>query len=864
MSFKSLLMATAGVGSCLALAPQVLAQAASTPADAPAKTTDHDIVVTGVRASFKSAQAIKSRASQIVDSIVATDIGKLPDQNVTDALQRVTGIQVERDYGEGATVQVRGLSQVETTLDGREIFSAQGTRGLNFQDIPSELLGGIDVYKTPSANLIEGGLGGTIDLRMRKPFDFKGLTMALNARALYSDLANKSSPLISGLVSDRWKLGSGEIGALVAVSYQDRRFRADIDSVGTPVSSTTIIPGQTVVAPSSAYNPNVVGDRKRFAIDSMIQWKPQPDLEIYIEDHYAKYDNTSDTLGPLVHTGAGPATNVTLFPGTQDVASATYLNAYEETLAYNYDTHDRVNQIAGGARFTTGKLDLHLDVAYTSATGSVIYNSAVTAAYIPQFTQDLRTNPPSADTHGYDLLSASNNLWEYTYLQANQNKANQFAVRLDGTYHVGSAWLSQIDVGARFSNRTAATTQLVSTVGGTFTPTSSDTSVLTANPVTNFFNDLGPNVPLFRQYLGVDPEQLRTNLAAVQQAFAGTAVTPTAQPGGAYHVGEKTTAIYAVARFADPSGLVDGNAGLRYIHTQEDLTGNELSSAGVSPIAVHSEYGNLLPSFNIRFNLTQQVKLRFAASKSVTRPDFSSLSPTVNLNSVQLNGTGGNPNLKPLKADQLDSSLEYYFAPTGSIYAAAFYKKVTNFLQTTTANETFNGVIYAVSLPANGADGTIKGIEAGYQQFFDFLPGPLSGLGAQANYTLIDSSTTGSIKGQTTPLQGLSKYSYNLIGIYEKYGFSARVAYNWRSTYFQSTFVFNNGVTSSVQPVFLHGYGWLNGSLSYDINPRTTISFEGINLTRTTRRWYFNNVPTRPNQVQIDDRQFLFGMRIKL
>jgi TonB-dependent receptor len=154
-------LCTAALCALAMPAASALAQTAPAPAkaasDAKDETVADAIVVSGVRASLRSAQDRKANASQIVDSIVAEDIGKLPDQNTTDALQRVTGVQIERDYGEGSTVYVRGLAQVNTTLNGREIFTAQGARGLNLQDIPAELLAGLDVYKSPSANQIEGG-----------------------------------------------------------------------------------------------------------------------------------------------------------------------------------------------------------------------------------------------------------------------------------------------------------------------------------------------------------------------------------------------------------------------------------------------------------------------------------------------------------------------------------------------------------------------------------------------------------------------------------------------------------------------------------------------------------------------------------
>lgn len=199
--------------------------AAEQSSDAPA--SEDGIVVTGVRASLSSAQSIKRNSDVIVDSIVAEDIGKLPDRNVAEALQRITGIQVQRQYGEGSSVAIRGLTQVRTELNGRDIFTASGANQLNLEDIPSELLSGIDVYKNPSADLIEDQLSGTINFRTRKPFDFDGLKVAATATQSYFDLTDKFKPSASLMVSDRWDTGIGEIGILASVSFQKTAFRQD-------------------------------------------------------------------------------------------------------------------------------------------------------------------------------------------------------------------------------------------------------------------------------------------------------------------------------------------------------------------------------------------------------------------------------------------------------------------------------------------------------------------------------------------------------------------------------------------------------------------------------------------------------------
>ena len=194
------------------------------------------VVVTGIRASLESAQAIKQNSDQIVDLISEVDIGALPDRNVAEALQRVPGVTLQRNQSPndltrmgtiGNSVYVRGLAWVKTLVDGRDEFTAVDGRSLSFADVSADLLSGVDVYKSPDAKMIEGGVGGTIDLRTRKPFDQDGLKIALSGDYTYGNEADKALPSVNGLISDRWNTSIGEIGALLSVDWQDQVTRTE-------------------------------------------------------------------------------------------------------------------------------------------------------------------------------------------------------------------------------------------------------------------------------------------------------------------------------------------------------------------------------------------------------------------------------------------------------------------------------------------------------------------------------------------------------------------------------------------------------------------------------------------------------------
>ncbi|WNO52345.1 TonB-dependent receptor [Stakelama saccharophila] len=219
----------------------------------------NEIVVTGVRASLVRALEVKRQATQVVESVVAEDIGKLPDNNVVEALQRITGIQVtDRASDEANTITIRGLPDITTTLNGRMVFTASG-RQLALADVPATLVGRIDVYKTRGADQLPTGLAGQIDIRTRRPFDFDGFALSGYARGIYSEQADEVNPHLSALVSDRWETGIGDIGVLVNASYARTRYRDQVLTAGALVpfaSATNPPPGSGAANSCDPSNPN--------------------------------------------------------------------------------------------------------------------------------------------------------------------------------------------------------------------------------------------------------------------------------------------------------------------------------------------------------------------------------------------------------------------------------------------------------------------------------------------------------------------------------------------------------------------------------------------------------------------------------
>jgi TonB-dependent receptor len=828
------------------------------PADAEAAQRQPPaVVVSGKRASLASAQDIKRDSIGIVDAVVAEDIGKLPDTNVTDALQRVTGVQILRDRGEGAGVAIRGLTQMETTLNGREVFTAGTGRNLDFADIPAELVAGIDVYKTSSANQLEGGVGGTIDLRTHRPFDFSGRQIAGSVRAVHGDLVKRTQPQLSFMASDRWTTAAGgEVGVLVNVAHQKRAWREDQKSAGNPVARTDVVPGQTVVVPSGTSETTSLGDRERNAGGFALQWRPDRALELYAEGSYAEFRTVQDSQ--QINVSAAPtfvAGSPVLFPGTADLKSITWTDAPFSVLSFARDTTDRTRQIAAGGRWTGGALTLTADLSRTSGTDQLFFSGPYFAGTVARFTQDVSTTVPATRVAGTNLLDPANYRYTGIGYRTRPYDGGLTAARIDGTYRLAQPFFASVSAGVRLARRSAGNAPglIYADTAVSGLAASDKPGYVMPNPYADFFP--GQGVPSIGTFLVGDLATARDAIG-LRRAFGITApVPPSASPLTLWAIREDTRAAYVTTRFK--GAAVDGDAGMRVVRTRERVTGSQTvpATGALAPIAVDSSHTDVLPSVNLRYRVQDGFYLRGAASKTITRPDFNQLSPSLTLvaNTVtpSLNqGSAGNPDLQAVRSTNLDLAAERYAGPTTSVYTTVFLKHVDGFVTSVASPETHDGAVYLVSRPHNGRDARIAGAEAGYQQFFDTLPGWMRGLGVQANYTFVHSAMSDGAGGDQ-PLPNLSRHSANLVGMVERGALSARVAYNWRSK-FLSTYTNVVGVGSL--PVYLRGYGWLDASVTYRLSDHVSLALEGTNLLRTVRTAYYG-VPTRPQGAWINDRQ---------
>jgi iron complex outermembrane receptor protein len=862
------------------------------------------VVVTGVRASVKSAIDAKKKSDQMIDSIVAEDIGKLPDNNVIEALQHVTGVQISRNAAEANQLLIRGLPDIATLLNGREVFTSTG-RFVTLQDIPAELLARVDVEKSSRADDIEGGIAGLIDVRLHRPFDFDGLEIAGTTHGTHSSLSDHTDPDGSFLISNRWQTGIGEMGLLVDLSFRQDHYKEEIldnyidtQGVTDPASPLLCNPADPN-SPHCGYIPltegaqSINGNRQREAANVAFQWKPNDATEVYAEVFATRYrdPNNVDFFVGLPWICANPGT-MTLFPGTGLVKTVTG-GCYDLTSDQSFVPKTDTYQAATGANWTDGALTLSTEADYTdskfSQTGYILDTHYDPGTYTADFNfHDSGT--PYMNVTSTNVTDPGQMFMRQFYDQWSKQTGNEFDWRGDLRYDMGSSFIKSIDAGVRYGNRYAQNHQDNGSgldCGASADPGSSQYQyqLLKDFSAACVFPGSGGNVPLndpslpgtpyhltngsqfdgkfgIAQWMDADPNWLNDYIGALRREFGQSAAPPPADPSQTFSDREQSYAGYVKANFGFDIGSLplDGNIGLRVIDTDADKKGFTTVITNTNGNFVYSYVPtdnsantvDWLPSLNARLQLQDDLFLRFAASQTVTHPTFAQLNPGLSLQDTTAtllgSGSEGNPNLKSVKSDNADLSLEYYFNPTDVVTGAVFYRQIDGYIQQTQFTQTINNISYNITQPVNAPVGHIDGVEVGYTQFFTFLPGPFSGLGAQANATFVDGN-----------FQNISKWSYNLVGIYEKGPVSLRVAYNWRDG-------FNVGPApgggQQPQTIFAKSQPWLDLSASYQLDEHFTATVDATNLLNSYYQDYFGS-PEFPRDTRRFDQTVSVGIRFR-
>ncbi|WP_348698197.1 TonB-dependent receptor [Duganella fentianensis] len=665
-------------------------------ADQQASGSIETVQVTGQRAALQSAQKIKQNSDEIVDSIVAEDMGKLPDRSVTEVLQRVVGVTIDRTMSksdpehfsvEGSGVSIRGLSYVRSELNGRDSFSANGGRSLNFEDVPPELVAGVDIYKNPSAEQVEGAVGGLINLRTALPFDFKGFKAAISADRTWSELKKgKTSPSASGLVSNRWKTPVGEVGALLDLAYSESGTRTDAFQV-EPYYPLKDAKGNTVFVPKGAQWRTLEFNRKREGAYGALQWKKDEwssNLTYFKSKYEMQWDEQaifaqSSPYNIKVSPDATFNSRGALLTGTLTDPSDGGINFGDDTRTSNRksDTTD----LSWNLRWRRDNWTVSTDLQRIRASTHSVDSTVATGVTMPQEKVDLSGNVPKlifTDADRAYLADPKNYYWAFTMEHLDQSRANETAWKTDVKYDFDHPVLRDLRFGVRLTDRDAVTQnsnpsynwspisqpwQLGWNISGLASlgdpRFSGNTNLHSFN---NFFNGgvsvpsvVFPDVSLAQGFPASYAKlhayhDILCKEQVAKQGWGSCDPWTAASFGASNYAGtndqsEKTQALYSQLRFGldNLKYPIDGNVGLRYVKTDSRAHGYTVFTStapnggvmvgtpvpNIKPFAevkdYENNYHNFLPSLNLRLKASDTLQFRLALAKALSRPDFSQL-----------------------------------------------------------------------------------------------------------------------------------------------------------------------------------------------------------------------------------------------
>jgi len=907
MNLKPITLCSASIAALLTAAAAHAQAGASQPQSTVTQSDQTEsgageIVVTGVRASIVGALNVRKESTQIVDSIVAEDVGKLPDNNVIEALQRITGVQVsDRGNAEAGAIYIRGLPDPLTTLNGRNIFTAAG-QNFALQDVSANLVRQVDVYKTRAADQIETGLAGQINVDTRRPFDFDGFTISGLARGIYNEQADSYNPNVAMLVSDRWETGIGDIGILVNGSYSRTKYRnqtvtagamvpfatenppagsgfAPLERIfpgpgnvnwqpglnyGLPTEAGSTLPINGVDVPyylsrDAVFASDLYGKRTRPSFNVALQWAPNTSSVYTAEVFYAGYrDQTFNSLQFSFVDWWGNPGSVDLYEGTNIVKSRTGVSD-----VYGFNSGDFTKRKTDSFVYAlNGKWDLGEsgkiigDIAYQTSKAQTSFIAMRTFRTAGSIDVDFNAGGGIPSYHfNDDSLLTDPAAWTVgeLYDNANRDKGSAITATLDGYYKWDEGFLRQIKAGFRYDDRKAATsvrTQDAGALGRSFSSLPSE-AYFTNSDYFQGRADVPSGWVLPNGYW------LHDNADTVRSLY-GLRTSDALAMQKVFDIDENTISLYAQADaelsiFGRPLQL---QAGVRFVTIDTNYNFFDRYAAGAQT-SVSSQSQKFLPSFTARYEIADNLRLRFNYGETLRRPNFSDINPNYNLvgditNIGYGNGTAGTATLKPTHSKNFDLALEWYFSRDSAITVTGFRREIDGLVVPLTFMEYIpnNGIVagatdyFAITRPVNASDGVLKGVEVGLTYFPNYLPGPLDGLGFVGSLTILDSDQTiplsddaGNIIGTThSGFFGVSKLSYNATLAYDNGPIGARLSYIWRKA-----FLYNNETRQFANPIGV----WrtpeksLDFQLTAKITERLGLTFDAVNITKAKQQTYY-------------------------
>jgi len=839
------------------------------------------VVVTGVRAALEQSLRQKRNADAVVEVVTAEDIGKMPDKNVADAIQRLPGVNTqssaggEGGFGENDRVSLRGTSPSlqQTLFNGHAISTGDWFvlnqvggnvgRSSSFSLLPSELVGSIVVQKSATADLVEGGVSGAINVITRRPLDFKqALTVEGSVQANYNDLAGKTEPQVSALAA--WKNPANNFGVLLQGFSEKQRVRRDGQEIlgYTPISPTSAA-AQANPALAGVVVPTFIGaalfeqTKKRQGGAFDIEAKPSRDFGIDLNGFYSKLEAPHQNTNWL----AAPANSINsagLIPQNPTIRNGTLVGAGFATNSGEVDNIYRPD--AGGESWyldLNGRWRVSDDLSFTGKIGrthgvgydrnDVYYQNNVDGGMVYALNG---LTPASVSYPGGTTNRPGSTAWAGGG-EAQSVDKEKYA-QVDGEWRLGGDTFHAVRFGTRWTDHARSAEHPLETRPGELGFSNPGPAWNGEKYPSDFGSDLGGNV--FNDYFKYNGAALGAWGAVPGNRLLDYTLRHNWLDE--FKVGEKTAALYGMAEF----GLDrwSGNVGLRAVETRQttvvNLPGGASPITGsafgpYTPTTYKRTYRDYLPSANVKFDARSDLVVRAGIAKTMARPDYSALGGSVSLNDDALSGSGGNVSLDPIRAVNYDLSAEWYFAPKALLSAGLFYMDFSSIVaQGTSTGSYYNNkrgtfTDYQITSPYNtGAKN--KGVELSWQQ-------PVYGnFGMLTNYTYADGELD-----DGGELLNSSRNTWNVTGYYENERFSARLAYNYRSAYKAGV---DRGASQHVD-----GMPSLAASVNVKLTENLTLTFDGLNLTNETIKMYAEN-KDRPRAFYSNGRTFYLGLRGKL
>lgn len=864
---------------------------------------------------------VKRNADSIADAVVAADIGKLPAFNVAEALQRVPGVTIVREAGEGQFISVRGLGPnfQAVTFDGMPLAynenirnSGQSGRQFRLQVLPATLIDSVVVTKSPTADLVESGIGSSIDIRLVSPLD-RGPFVAASVYGGYEERTDTINP--NGSLSAGWRNSAHTFGLLGGVSYSRREVQFDRLRMGWQDSA---VPGHgTIRAPGDAQPYLEIEDRERLSAVVGMQWRPAPGIELKLDGLYSKFNNETTERRltyyiPSQIARLDPATAVVedgrLVAGTIRGARIRNYAEYMDQAHENLQLNGTLKLDLGGwriePRISYARANSDLDtpiqrVQYRTASGA---GGNLTFDFSNDVAGEGKVRSLFTDL---DLTNASGMVFESFAVRPinskDEDRSFVLNVGRDLDFGIGGVNFTGIRFGGQLSDRyrdyqrrdrnstslRAGATRTDAFLQYPVPSNAFDQSIENRQPWRNvdwgLFNQ---NYTLGSEYDGVSPSahDLDPTAADLQNS---------------YRIDEDILAGYGRVDFEASVGEVPvtGNFGLRYVETRTSVQGTTVSpvpngnggvTTDVTPVTTKARYAEWLPSANATLKFADNVQLRLAAARTMTRPSLSELRNSINTNSVtvtsiynlgaaalddptlNLQASAGNPNLRPYTAWNFDMSFEWYFSRFGAFTAAAFHKDISDYIASDFETRTLAFAVrdgstlpvdILVATPTNVGNAKITGIEFGYTDKLPF------GLGVTATATFattkLELDRTG-VGLQTAGIQGVSDVSYSITPFFETGPFEINLSYTFRSNYITDAgaLVTSLPTADDVVAYYQKGFGIVDLGTSYRIRPNIEAFAQVVNLL-DQRQVSFAGSEKEFTEIHTFGRTVNFGVRAK-